>query len=215
MYLIHPEGGITMSELMQSVAAALSHNGFEVYTLATAEEAREKVLSFIEPGQAVGIGGSMTIRQLGLQETLSAAGHPVWWHWTSPEEKPLVLENARKADVYLASTNAVTRQGELVNIDGTGNRVASMIHGPKTVIYVISKKKLVDGGLTAAIARIKRDACPPNAQRLGLDTPCAKTGACNVAACGDECMCRATTIVHRPLRDQRAVVILVEEPLGY
>lgn len=203
-----------MSELLQSVAATLEGNGFEVYTLSTAEEAKAKVLSLMEERQSVGVGGSMTIRQLGLLEALEQAGHAVWWHWTTPQDRETVLHNARTADVYLASSNAVTRQGELVNIDGTGNRVASMIHGPKTVIYVISEKKLVDGGLQAAIARIKKYACPPNAQRLGLNTPCA-SGACNVSACGDDCMCRATTIIHRPLRGQRAVVILTEESLGY
>jgi len=204
-----------MTELMHSVAAAMTRSGMEVHTVSTAPEAKALVLSMIQPGQSIGVGGSMTIRQLGLLEALEGSGHPVWWHWTSPEDKSTVLENARKADVYLASSNAVTRQGELVNIDGTGNRVAAMIHGPQTVILVIGQNKLVDGGLQAAIGRVKQYACPPNAQRLGLDTPCAKTGQCNVSACGDDCMCRATTVIHRPLRGQRLVIVLVEEDLGY
>lgn len=204
-----------MNELMKNVAENLRDNGFEVYTVADAAEAKAKALSLIQPEWSVGVGGSMTIRQLGLVEALESAGHKVWWHWTSPEEKPVVWDNARKADVYLASANAVTRAGQLVNIDGTGNRVASMIHGPATVLTVVGSQKIVEGGLTAAIARIKRDACPPNASRLGLDTPCAKTGKCNEAICGDDCMCRATTMVSRPLRGQRYIVILVEEPIGY
>lgn len=204
-----------MNELMQTAAENLRANGFEVYTVATAQEAKEQALALIQPGWSAGVGGSMTIRQLGLTEALEAAGHKVWWHWTSPEEKPVVWRNARNADVYLASANAVTRAGQLVNIDGTGNRVASMIHGPAMVLTVVGSQKIVEGGLTAAIARIKREACPPNASRLGLDTPCAKTGKCNEPNCGDDCMCRAISMTNRPLRGQRYVVILVEEPIGY
>lgn len=204
-----------MNELMQSTAEALRGHGFEVYTVATAEEAKAKALSLIEPEWSVGVGGSMTVRQLGLVDELESAGHKVWWHWTSPEEKPVVWDNARKANVYLASANAVTKAGQLVNIDGTGNRVASMIHGPATVLTVVGSQKIVEGGLPAAIGRIKREACPPNASRLGLDTPCARTGKCNEAICGDDCMCRAISMANRPLRGQRYVVILVEETIGY
>lgn len=204
-----------MSDLLHAAAAALESRGFEVYTVSSADEAKAQVLSLIQPGQSIGVGGSMTIRQLGLLEALESTGHPVWWHWTSPEEKPIVWDNARKADVYLASANALTRDGQLVNIDGTGNRVASLIHGPHTVIQVVGSQKIVEGGLTAAIARIKREACPPNASRLKLNTPCALTGHCNEKDCGDDCMCRAITLVSRPLRAQRNVVILVEEKLGY
>lgn len=204
-----------MNELMMTVAENLRKNGFEVYTVATADEAKAKALSLVQPGWSVGVGGSMTIRQLGLVEELEKAGHKVWWHWTSPEEKPVVWNNARNARVYLASANAVTKAGQLVNIDGTGNRVASMIHGPAMVLTVVGSQKIVEGGLTAAIARIKQAACPPNASRLGLNTPCAKTGKCNEAECGDDCMCRATTITSRPLRGQRYVVILAEETIGY
>lgn len=204
-----------MTELMQQTAAALEAHGFEVYTVSTAAEAKAKALSLIQPGWSIGVGGSMTVRELGLAEALEAAGHKVWWHWSSPEEKAVVWENARRADVYLASANAVTKAGQLVNIDGTGNRVAAMIQGPAAVLAIVGSNKLVDGGLTAAIARIKREACPPNARRLGLNTPCAATGHCNEAACGDDCMCHATTIVTRPLRAQRHIVILVEEAMGY
>ena len=204
-----------MNELMMTVAENLRKNGFEVYTVATADEAKAKALSLVQPGWSVGVGGSMTIRQLGLVEELEKVGHKVWWHWTSPEEKPVVWNNARNAQVYLASANAVTKAGQLVNIDGTGNRVASMIHGPAMVLTVVGSQKIVEGGLTAAIARIKQAACPPNASRLGLNTPCAKTGKCNEAECGDDCMCRATTITSRPLRGQRYVVILAEETIGY
>ena len=204
-----------MNEFMQKVASALTQNGFEVYITATAAQARQQLLALIAPGQSIGIGGSMTIRGLNVIDQLEKDGHPVYWHWTSADEREVVFENARKADVYLASSNAVTRDGQLVNIDGTANRVGSMIQGPKTLILVVGQQKLVDGGLTAAIARIKRIACPANARRLGLNTPCGRTGVCNPAECGDDTMCRVTTVISRPPRGRRIVVILTEEEVGF
>ena len=148
-------------------------------------------------------------------EALEERGSQVWWHWTSPEERQTVYENARKADVYLASSNAVTRDGRIVNIDGQANRVAGMIQGPSRVILVIGEQKVVDGGLNAAIARIRAQACPANAKRLKLHTPCALTGVCNQAECGDDCMCRVTAVLERPPRGREITVIFTEEALGY
>ena len=178
-------------------------------------EARELVLSLIPQGASVGLGGSMTIRELNLVEALEKRGSQVWWHWTSPEERLTVYENARKADVYLASSNAVTRDGRIVNIDGQANRVAGMIQGPSRVILVIGEQKVVDGGLNTAIARIRAQACPANAKRLKLHTPCALTGVCNQAECGDDCMCRVTAVLERPPRGREITVIFTEEALGY
>lgn len=204
-----------MTEQMQRAAQRLRRAGYEVYEAADAAAAAAQALSLIEPGWSVGVGGSMTVQQLGLAAALEARGQKVWWHWSTPGEKDGVWRNARNADVYLASANALTTSGQLVNIDGTGNRVASMIHGPRAVLMIIGAQKVVEGGLSAAIARIKREACPTNASRLKLDTPCARTGRCNEAKCGDDCMCRAITVMQRPLRGQRAMVVLVDEPIGY
>ena len=173
------------------------------------------MLSLIPQGASVGLGGSMTIRELNLVEALEERGSQVWWHWTSPEERLTVYENARKADVYLASSNAVTRDGRIVNIDGQANRVAGMIQGPSRVILVIGEQKVVDGGLNTAIARIRAQACPANAKRLKLHTPCALTGVCNQAECGDDCMCRVTAVLERPPRGREITVIFTEEALGY
>ena len=204
-----------MNEETRRVAEAMAARGFEVSLAERAADARERVLALIQRGQSVGVGGSMTIRELGLTEELQRRGHAVHWHWNTPEEREITLENARRADVYLASANAVTRDGRLVQIDGSGNRVASVIQGPRTVILVVGQQKLVDGGLNTAIARIRQQACPPNAKRLGLDTPCARTGVCNVSECGDDCMCRAIAMLERPPRGRRVVVILVGETIGY
>ena len=147
---------------------------------------------------------------------LREKGHQVSWHWDVPkEEGPAARAKARLADVYLASSNAVTRDGQLVNIDGTGNRVAAMFDGPKQVYLVISHSKLTDGGLNTAIARIKQQACPPNARRLSLDTPCAHTGICKPQSCGDDCMCHIIVTIARPPKGKTITILLVEETLGY
>lgn len=205
-----------MQELVQQVISQMRERGFEVVSLETAQQAREFLLSRIPAGASVGVGGSMTIRELNVVPTLREKGHQVSWHWDVPKEEAAAARAAaRLADVYLASTNAVTRDGQLVNIDGTGNRVAAMFDGPKQVYLVISHSKLVDGGLNAAIARIKQQACPANARRLSLDTPCAHTGLCKVQNCGDDCMCRITVALSRPPKGKNITVVLVEETLGY
>lgn len=204
-----------MHHAVSSAAQALTRNGFEVYTAATAQQARELVLSLIQPGQSVGLGGSMTIRELGVIEALKERGHVVSGHWLTPEERVKACEDARLSDVYLASSNAVTLDGQLVNIDGSCNRVGAMAYAPGTLLLVVGQNKLVDGGIQAAVARIKACACPPNARRLGLNTPCAQTGHCNVSECGDDCMCHVTSIMSRPPRGRKVVIVLVEESLGY
>jgi len=204
-----------MEEIIARAIGGMKEHGFEVHEVQTAQEARAKVIELIGETGSVGVGGSMTIRELDLIDELEKTGHDVWWHWQTPGERAQVLENARKADFYLASTNAVTKGGCLVNIDGSCNRISGMMQGPETVILVISEHKIVDGGLNTAIARIRRHACPPNAKRLKLNTPCALTGACNQPECGDDCMCRVIAMMERPPRGKRVVIVMVEDVLGY
>ena len=201
-----------MTELLSTVSAALEKRGFTVHHAATRAEAAQLALSLIPEGATIGVGGSMTIRELGLAEALQSAGHAIHWHWLG--QGPAAFPGARDADVYLASANAVTRDGQLVNIDGTGNRVAAMIHGPKQVIAVVGVNKLVDGGIPQAIARIKREACPPNAKRLGLGTPCGLTGKCDAAAC-ESGFCNVITVQEHPTGKRPYHVVLVNEALGY
>lgn len=202
-----------MTDLMKTAAQALTRRGFEVQCVPTAKEAAEAVLSLIPDGSSVGAGGSVTIDQLHLVDALRAKGCSVIWHWLEPRTEEL-CRRAHAADVYLTSSNAVTSAGQLVNIDGTGNRVAAMIHGPRMVVFVIGRNKLVEGGYGAAIARVKREACPPNARRLGLDTPCAVTGQCDERSC-QHSICNAIGILEHPTGKRRMAVILVDEALGY
>ncbi|MGN0779951.1 MAG: lactate utilization protein [Aristaeellaceae bacterium] len=204
-----------MTDLMKRAAKALEERGFEVHTVATAPVAKELILSLIPEGASIGAGGSVTIRELGVVDTLLAQGHKVAWHWLPDVDRATVYDEAAHADVYLASANAITADGQLVNIDGTCNRVAAMIQGPQTVILAVGLNKLVDGGVNTAIARIKREACPPNARRLKLQTPCALTGKCSEATCKEGCMCNTTTIMHHPARGKRVIVVLIGQALGY
>lgn len=203
-----------MDALMEKALEGMRKNGFEVVEAADAAAVKEYLLEAIGAEASVGTGGSMTVLETGVLEALAQRGNTVYSHWlAAPEDRPGVMKNARNADVYLTSANAVTRDGRLVLVDGTGNRVGAVCDGPRQVYFVISQKKLVDGGVNTAVARIKKEACPPNASRLGLNTSCARTGLCS-ADCPDS-MCRLTLTVDRTPRNRSFTVIWVEEPLGY
>ena len=203
-----------MTTLMTNTLYALVRKGFTVHHAATAREAADLVMNLIPEGASVGFGGSVTVRDMGLYEALKETGRTPHWHWKNDEPKPDVFASALNSDVYLVSSNAITADGCLVNIDGTGNRVGAMIHGPKQVIVIAGSNKLVNGGIPQAIARIKSVACPKNAQRLGLNTPCGLTGKCNAEAC-EKGMCNVTSIIEKPVGGHKITIVLVDEELGY
>lgn len=178
---------------LEQTAAALRRRGFDAAVFETAKQAADFILSDMPAGQTVAIGGSMTAKQMDLPALLRADGHPVLWHWeVAPDARPALLHEAMNAPLYICSANAVTEDGLIVQIDGNGNRVAAMCYGPGTVYVVIGRNKIVSGGYQQAVRRIKQFACPQNARRQGLDTPCAKEGgACSVAQCARS-MCHIT-----------------------
>ncbi len=203
-----------MTELMTNTIYSLVRKGFTVHHAATRQEAMSIVMGLIPEEASVGFGGSVTIRDMGLYDALKAQGHPVYWHWMNDLPKPDAFQGAANADVYLASSNAITADGCLVNIDGTGNRVGAMIAGPKQVIVVAGANKLVNSGIPQAISRIKTVACPANARRLGLDTPCSRENKCDAANCLKS-MCGVTSIIERPLGGHKITIVLVDEEMGY
>lgn len=180
----------------------------------TKEEAKTEILKELETHTNIGIGGSMTIMEMNLHEELMKKGKNVHWHWlVEPEKRNEVRQLASNADVYLTSTNALTESGELVNIDGMGNRVSAMYYGPKKVIVVCGINKICSD-LISAMDRIKTEACPPNAKRLGLKTPCALTENCNNCLSEDR-MCNVTVIInHKPMTIDLNVYI-IGESLGF
>lgn len=204
-----------MSELLRQTAAALASRGFEPHVFDSADQAAAFVLHLAVPGALVAVGGSATIKALGLADSLRAQGNEVLWHWeAAPADRPAVLARAMHADLYLASANALTESGVIVQIDGTGNRVGAMTYGPKTVCLIVGRNKLVCGGYAQAVARIKTVACPLNARRLGLDTPCAANGRCHAAECKNS-MCSVVSSFERAPGGRRFIVLLVDEDLGY
>lgn len=204
-----------MIEKLNQTAEKLRARGFGVSVFASADEASAFVLSDVPTGQTVAIGGSMTVKQMNLHEKLRQAGHRVLWHWeAAPADRPALLHEAMNAPVYLCSANALTEDGLMVQIDGNGNRVAAMCYGPNTVYVVIGRNKLVEGGLPQAVKRIKSVACPQNARRQGMNTPCAATGHCDVSACKTS-MCHMTVSFDLAPNGKRTHVLLIDEDLGY
>ena len=196
---------------LQAMADTLRRRHFQCTVFETAQQAKEAVLALIPPEKSVGFGGSVTVQDLKLYEDMAARGQQVYWHWQVEKE---AMDDARQkamnADWYLCSANALTEAGDIVNTDGSGNRVASMFYGPKEVLFIIGKNKLVKN-YEAAIERIQTVAAPLNAKRLGTQTPCAVTGRCG------ECfkMCHITGVLHAPTSGRTMHVFLVDEDLGY
>ncbi|NLI20274.1 MAG: LUD domain-containing protein [Clostridiales bacterium] len=205
-----------MEQQLHTTVESMRRHGFTVVELETAAQAKDYLLSRIPAGSSVGVGGSVSIRDIDVMPALEQKGCKVYTSWgAKKEDVPMIFENSRKADVYLSSANALTRNGSLVLVDGNCNRVGAILDGPRVVYFVVSHSKWVDGGINTAVARIKQTACPQNARRLGLQTPCAVTGLCKPDDCGEECMCRATVSLDRVPRGRAMTVLLVEETLGY
>jgi hypothetical protein len=197
---------------LNQAAESLCMNGFKARVFHTVAEAKAAVLGLIPPGAQVGVGGSVTIQQMGLREALMERGSQVHWHWYA-EDRAEAQRRAHAADYYLMSANAVTVEGELINIDGNCNRLGTMLYGPGTVIVVAGRNKLVEDPFKA-IDRIKNVACPLNARRLKLATPCAATGHCSDCK-SPQRMCSVTVRLHRPAGNRNFYVFLVDEEMGY
>ncbi|MDK2799119.1 MAG: hypothetical protein PWP27_680 [Clostridiales bacterium] len=199
---------------VQEVLKNLNKNNFKAKYFSNVQEAKTAVLNEIAPNQSIGIGGSMTIYDMALHKELQDRGHKIYWHWLAdPSERNEVRTKAADADVYLCSSNAVTVDGTLVNIDGIGNRVSSMFFGPKKVIIVCGINKITQD-FEQAVDRIKTIVCPANAKRLKLNTPCAKTGKCHDCYT-EERMCNITVKIERAPAGREIHIFLVDESLGF
>ena len=202
--------------LGETVVKALSENGFYAKYVRTREEALKEVLELIPEGVSVGIPGSVTIREIGALEKLQERGNKVFHHWDpnlTPESKNQRLTDENNSDYILTSSNAVTHDGMLVNIDGVGNRVSAMAWGNNPIIYVVGINK-VTKDLQSAIQRVRDEATPPNALRLRIDTPCSKTGHCMDCRSTSR-VCRALLILERATMGRKSHVVIVGEDLGY
>lgn len=165
-------------EKLEKTAAALRRRGFDAAIFETAKEAADYLLSDMPAGETVGFGGCMTAKQMGLETLLRANGHKVLWHWETPKpERPALLREAMNAPLYVCSANAVTEDGLMVQIDGTGNRVGAMCYGPGTVYVLIGRNKIVSGGLCAGGQTHQGNRLPAERAPPASPFPMCRNGA--------------------------------------
>ena len=196
------------------VKAALEARAFQVTVCPTREAAAAYLNAQID-GATVGFGGSMTLRELGLFDTLSAH-NTVYSHWNLPEGRTgaQVLADAAGAEVFLTSVNGLAETGELINIDGTGNRVAGTLYGHRKVYFVVGRNKLAPT-YDEALWRARNIAGPKNARRLGVKTPCAAKGDKCYDCKSPQRICRALVVLWESVKSCDMEVVLVDEELGY
>lgn len=196
---------------LEKTGKNLENRGFRVHRFASGAEAAEFLVQTLH-GTSIGIGGSVTIDTLGVYDRLCESNE-VFWHWKN--HAPETRERAGKAETYLCSANGVSENGEIVNIDGFGNRVAGTIYGPERVFLVVGRNKIAPD-LTGAIDRARNIAAPLNARRLNRHTPCA-VGEPRCHDCrSPEKVCGVMTVFFMPPTSIKEFhVILVDEDLGY
>lgn len=196
------------------VTESLQKNGFQVSCFETAEEASKYLNEQID-GKTVGIGGSITLKDMGMYESLGSH-NTVHWHWYVPEGKtgPQVLADAAAAQVYMSSVNGLAETGEIINIDGTCNRVASIYYGHEKV-YLVAGKNKIAADYGGALYRARNVASPLNAQRLNRKTPCAVKGDKCYDCKSEERICRGLSVLWEKPGNGQYEVVLINEELGY
>ncbi len=196
----------------QTVIKGLESRNMTGYYAATREEALKKALELIPEGSTVSMGGAMSAHEIGLVDAIKNGNYNFIDRDTTEDKRAAMLATY-DADVFLASVNAMTQDGVLVNIDGNSNRVSAIAQGPKKVVFIVGMNK-VCGDVDGALKRARNVAAPVNAQRFGLSTPCAKTGACMDCKSPDTICCQFL-ITRFSRHKDRIHVILVNEELGF
>ncbi|HYE82388.1 MAG TPA: lactate utilization protein [Clostridia bacterium] len=194
----------------------LGKNNISAYRAENEAEALKKVSELIPAGSTVGLGGSMTLFEVGAIDFIRKGNYEVldrYKEGLTPAEMKEIFRKSFSADVYLTSSNAVTEAGELYNVDGTGNRVAAMLYGPDRVIVIVGINKLVKD-IDQAVLRVKETAAPANNKRIKKSNPCTITGHC--MDCKSEGrICNEYTLIKRQGVKERIHVIIVNKELGY
>ena len=197
----------------ENLKKQLEANGFTVSVLAGGEDAASYLNREID-GKTVGMGGSMTITGLGLKESLGSH-NTLYSHGFTPGDPAEVQKLAADAEIYLLSANAIAEDtGEILNIDGTGNRAASSLYGHKKVYFVAGKNK-VSPDFHSALHRLRNVVAPKNAQRLGRRTPCAAKGDRCYNCNSPERICRGLVVHYRKMNSMDMEVVLIDQELGY
>lgn len=201
--------------LAKTVIKKFEKRGIEGFYCATSKEAVEQAMKLMKEDSVVAFGGSQTLIETGMMDALAASSHTVIDRTVAktPDEQREIFAKSVMADDYLMSSNAITIDGELVNIDGNGNRVACLITGPKQVIILAGMNKLTRN-VQDAVNRVRNIAAPPNGVRLDTKTPCSVKGIC-VDCHEKNCMCSHIVITRHSKIPGRIKVILIGEMLGY
>jgi len=203
-------------KLGERCVKALKKHEFDAHFVSSVEEARTLILDMVSECETFGFAGSDTTRSLGLLEELKSRGKRVFDHWQedlSKEEDMEIRLQQGRSDCFMCSANAVSATGEVVNVDGIGNRTSGMGFGPKKVIIVAGMNK-VRPDLDSALKRVWEVAGPMRAKSLNMETPCAETGVC-IDCNAPQRICRITTILHRKPRLTDVSVVLVNQSLGF
>ena len=201
---------------LHTIKENLKNKGFEVSVFNTGQEA----VAYLEKaiiGKTVGIGGSLTVKELGLDRVL-AKNNDLYWHWSQEQVQQMggmdaVREQANHAQIYLCSLNGIAQTGELVNIDGSGNRISATAYGHEKVYFIVGKNK-IEKDIEGAIWRARNVAAPKNAQRLQRKTPCAVKGDKCYNCNSPERICNGMLIIDRPLGGMKMEIVLIDEDLG-
>lgn len=199
----------------KTVIKNLAARNMEGYFFESSEDAVKTILEMMPEGSSVTWGGSETFKETGMLNALKAGNYNLIdrSQATTPEELRKMYGEMVMSDYFFMSSNAITLNGELVNIDGNSNRVGLLVHGPRHVMVLVGMNKLTDD-VESAIKRIRTYACPANAKRLNKSTPCGTLGRCGECY-SSECMCNQIVITRRSGHAGRIKVFFIAENLGY
>lgn len=198
----------------QILVKNLKSRHFDAVYCATKEEALEKALQWIPEGATVGWGGAMSAQQIGLIDAIRGGNFRTIDRdkCETPEAREQAMKDALFCDTFLMGANAMSMDGQMVSIDGTGNRIGALVYGPKSVIVIVGMNKVEDT-LEEAIRRARTVAAPKNKQRFGDGTPCAVTGVCGDCK-SEKCICNHIVITRHCRPVGRIKFIIVGEDLG-
>lgn len=204
-----------LSRQAETIIKNLEKRNMEGFYFESAAACTEAILSTLPKGAVIGWGGSESIKECGLMDNIQKGGYELLDRSLAktPEEARQIYARTVLADYYLMSTNAITTDGILINIDGNGNRVACLIQGPRHVIIIAGMNKVVTS-VPEGVARVRNMASPANAIRLERHLPCAVSGVCHDCL-APECFCNQIVVTRRSMHPGRIKVYLTGEPLGY
>jgi len=200
---------------IERTVQALRRRGFEAQYIADRGELLAKVGEYVREGVSCSVGGSVTLFETGVIDFIKASGCTYLDRYAPGADVPAIMREALSCDVYLMSTNAVTEQGELYNVDGNGNRVAALSFGPKKVLVIAGANKIVRD-LDQARLRMKAVAAPANSVRLEIPNPCMETGMCMECSSPTKiCNIEVVTRYQRAKDGRRITVLILPESFGY